>query len=143
MLFVFLMIRRPPRSTRTDTLFPYTTRFRSCNSASLTPTARGSRRGGLFREIEDHLFGGKESADFRRFDELHLIGGKRRAGGLPLRGPERGVHRLAALPPNIGQHDRRPIPAAPCGEPRDCGRRLVVATYVPNEDTTVRSNAHT
>src|SRR3546814_9579389 len=26
----FLMIRRPPRSTRTDTLFPYTTLFRSC-----------------------------------------------------------------------------------------------------------------
>src|SRR3546814_3297413 len=31
MMFVFfvLMIRRPPRSTRTDTLFPYTTLFRS------------------------------------------------------------------------------------------------------------------
>src|SRR3546814_4722030 len=28
-LFFFLMIRRPPRSTRTDTLFPYTTLFRS------------------------------------------------------------------------------------------------------------------
>src|SRR3546814_14863701 len=28
-LFVFLMIRRPPRSTRTDTLFPDTTLFRS------------------------------------------------------------------------------------------------------------------
>src|SRR3546814_12814213 len=29
-LFIFfLMIRRPPRSTRTDTLFPYTTLFRS------------------------------------------------------------------------------------------------------------------
>src|SRR3546814_5447291 len=27
--FFFLMIRRPPRSTRTDTLFPYTTLFRS------------------------------------------------------------------------------------------------------------------
>src|SRR3546814_16692709 len=26
---VFLIIRRPPRSTRTDTLFPYTTLFRS------------------------------------------------------------------------------------------------------------------
>src|SRR3546814_10294161 len=26
---IFLMIRRPPRSTRTDTLFPYTTLFRS------------------------------------------------------------------------------------------------------------------
>src|SRR3546814_15092845 len=33
MLFFFLMIRRPPRSTRTDTLFPYTTLFRS----ALTP----------------------------------------------------------------------------------------------------------
>src|SRR3546814_4038032 len=27
--FFFLIIRRPPRSTRTDTLFPYTTLFRS------------------------------------------------------------------------------------------------------------------
>src|SRR3546814_15924033 len=27
--FFFLMVRRPPRSTRTATLFPYTTRFRS------------------------------------------------------------------------------------------------------------------
>src|SRR3546814_2006201 len=27
------MIRRPPRSTRTDTLFPYTTRFRSLDRA--------------------------------------------------------------------------------------------------------------
>src|SRR3546814_13091059 len=30
--FFFLMIRRPPRSTRTDTLFPYTTLFRSLPS---------------------------------------------------------------------------------------------------------------
>src|SRR3546814_14454429 len=29
----FLMIRRPPRSTRTDTLFPYTTLFRSTGTA--------------------------------------------------------------------------------------------------------------
>src|SRR3546814_7195246 len=33
--FFFLMIRRPPRSTRTDTLFPYTTLFRSLDE----PTA--------------------------------------------------------------------------------------------------------
>src|SRR3546814_11841085 len=31
--FFFLMIRRPPRSTRTDTLFPYTTLFRSRRQA--------------------------------------------------------------------------------------------------------------
>src|SRR3546814_14986792 len=29
MFVFFVMIRRPPRSTRTDTLFPYTTLFRS------------------------------------------------------------------------------------------------------------------
>src|SRR3546814_11609002 len=29
---LFLMIRRPPRSTRTDTLFPYTTLFRSAGT---------------------------------------------------------------------------------------------------------------
>src|SRR3546814_9682946 len=32
-MFFFLMIRRPPRSTRTDTLFPYTTLFRSSQQA--------------------------------------------------------------------------------------------------------------
>src|SRR3546814_17564739 len=34
MFFFFLMIRRPPRSTRTDTLFPYTTLFRSPRGGS-------------------------------------------------------------------------------------------------------------
>src|SRR3546814_13138202 len=47
MIFFFLMIRRPPRSTRTDTLFPYTTLFRS---------ARDRTRGDAIREREpwDH-----------------------------------------------------------------------------------------
>src|SRR3546814_5127240 len=31
-MFFFLMLRRPPRSTRTDTLFPYTTLFRSSSA---------------------------------------------------------------------------------------------------------------
>src|SRR3546814_16474246 len=35
-LLFFLMIRRPPRSTRTDTLFPYTTLFRSRLMACLS-----------------------------------------------------------------------------------------------------------
>src|SRR3546814_2652308 len=43
MLFFFLMIRRPPRSTRTDTLFPYTTLFRSSDRTS--GEDRASRRG--------------------------------------------------------------------------------------------------
>src|SRR3546814_12298682 len=36
------MIRRPPRSTRTDTRFPYTTLFRSCRAG--TPTSRRRKR---------------------------------------------------------------------------------------------------
>src|SRR3546814_8016572 len=42
------MIRRPPRSTRTDTLFPYTTLFRSCHSRSRDdrpPAHAGGGRG--------------------------------------------------------------------------------------------------
>src|SRR3546814_17521882 len=38
----FLMIRRPPRSTRTDTLFPYTTLFRS---SSISCMRKGSNGG--------------------------------------------------------------------------------------------------
>src|SRR3546814_16652237 len=37
---LFLMRRRPPRSTRTDTLFPYTTLFRS-------PGSNGNSAGGI------------------------------------------------------------------------------------------------
>src|SRR3546814_14073300 len=45
--FFFLMIRRPPRSTRTDTLFPYTTLFRSVFSIGFGPELFGfnDRRG--------------------------------------------------------------------------------------------------
>src|SRR3546814_14082028 len=38
-LIFFLMIRRPPRSTRTDTLFPYTTLFRSLAGRLRRPEA--------------------------------------------------------------------------------------------------------
>src|SRR3546814_1927587 len=41
-LIFFLMIRRPPRSTRTDTLFPYTTLFRSRTGAMRNPSLPGA-----------------------------------------------------------------------------------------------------
>src|SRR3546814_15364265 len=54
-LFVFLMIRRPPRSTRTDTLFPYTTLFRSPVKGLVLSSPMVSFRtplpGGLVRRI--------------------------------------------------------------------------------------------
>src|SRR3546814_14435325 len=50
MYFFFLMRRRPPRSTRTDTLFPYTTLFRSRHPRAhrLRPSYRLDRQPGLW-----------------------------------------------------------------------------------------------
>src|SRR3546814_3701891 len=59
-IFVFfLMIRRPPRSTRTDTHFPYTTLFRSGPGGAARPgagvaAARAVRRRGRRTRSEEH-----------------------------------------------------------------------------------------
>src|SRR3546814_18905056 len=52
LLLFFLMIRRPPRSTRTDTLFPYTTLFRSRPNGAPRPNNFGIEDVEL-PEIED------------------------------------------------------------------------------------------
>src|SRR3546814_5366667 len=81
-LFFFLMIRRPPRSTRTDTLFPYTTLFRSdAQDQRLAELARAAAMG--CRRAHQHS---EEEDDAARRD---------REGDGPL--AERQVKRLAAL----------------------------------------------
>src|SRR3546814_7999426 len=60
------MIRRPPRSTRTDTLFPYTTLFRSERWAGQASA------GGIARQARDGLFepsGGRDRFDVVRRDQ--------------------------------------------------------------------------
>src|SRR3546814_19762617 len=61
--FFFVMRRRPPRSTRTDTLFPYTTLFRS-RSIRLRSWTAQSEHGhlGIQRRIDPRHF------DKRRFE---------------------------------------------------------------------------
>src|SRR3546814_14616985 len=49
--FFFLMIRQPPRSTRTDTLFPYTTLFRSGRGPMAAALALGDADHQLARVI--------------------------------------------------------------------------------------------
>src|SRR3546814_15897977 len=62
-----LMIRLPPRSTRTDTLFPYTTRFRSPH-----PVGRGAAAGGggvprpCAKRLGRRYFISREAAKARR-----------------------------------------------------------------------------
>src|SRR3546814_17847750 len=56
------MIRRPPRSTRTDTLFPYTTLFRSADHRLLAATA-----GLVLQELGGLFFG--RAADLADHDD--------------------------------------------------------------------------
>src|SRR3546814_6242004 len=53
MCFFFLMIRRPPRSTRTDTLFPYTTLFRSRKQYRYHPDWRARRDQQKFQRMAE------------------------------------------------------------------------------------------
>src|SRR3546814_6922285 len=55
LLVFFLMIRRPHRSTRTDTLFPYTTLFRSVAGfeAALTKTFNDAMRASKALKVND------------------------------------------------------------------------------------------
>src|SRR3546814_5019582 len=64
-MFFFLMIRRPPRSTRTDTLFPYTTLFRSGLSSDddVFPARRPRRDAD--RADRDRIEGGARSVHRR------------------------------------------------------------------------------
>src|SRR3546814_5129555 len=62
------MIRRPPRSTRTDTLFPYTTLFRSDRIADLFP------------DIQHLCFGALAFANDHRTVDLKIV--ESRAHGL-------------------------------------------------------------
>src|SRR3546814_19686734 len=67
----FLMIRRPPRSTRTDTLFPYTTLFRS--------HLRVGTYGGLDRTMERNAVGSRLQ-DRPSSPVVHGFANPRRAG---------------------------------------------------------------
>src|SRR3546814_17972595 len=58
------MIRRPPRSTRTDTLFPYTTLFRSdAKKPAATPLPG-------FKEVQPVVFCGMFPTDANDFEKL-------------------------------------------------------------------------
>src|SRR3546814_1582596 len=69
-MFFFLMRRRPPRSTRTDTLFPYTTLFRSQRAQPVDdlPCEDGRERfeRGSGNDVED------SGDDGAAFDETNL-----------------------------------------------------------------------
>src|SRR3546814_3843530 len=63
-LFFFLIIRRPPSSTRTDTLFPYTTLSRSVDGARTRPAGH-PRRPHDHRRCDRHRLHQKPPPRFR------------------------------------------------------------------------------
>src|SRR3546814_13209321 len=92
----FLMSRRPPRSTRTDTLFPYTTLFRSVRRRD-HPERRHGRRTGIERRLRHH---GRQDGALRL-----SAGGTGRAKRVRDRGLRRALPRApcrgAALRPRL------------------------------------------
>src|SRR3546814_7111764 len=82
------MIRRPPRATRTDTLFPYTTLFRSPGGADADR---------LYRSQEDHLFAQHRGLLQRRRRDPHLAARARggRMGPREARGAGRSEEALS------------------------------------------------
>src|SRR3546814_1879252 len=81
------MIRRPPRSTRTDTLFPYTTLFRS----TLTPTPLPLRGRGAQDKTKEN--------DMLKIENLHAtVAGREILKGLTLDVKPGEVH--AIMGPN-------------------------------------------
>src|SRR3546814_9470618 len=107
----FLMIRRPPRSTRTDTLFPYTTLFRSLrqsaiageHGAAATRRCRFSKRPLATTEPPDFLADAGFEAQPRMFgDRVEGEIGRRRRGGERL---GIGMVRVRADPRGDGRSD--------------------------------------
>src|SRR3546814_9361551 len=95
------MIRRPPRSTRTDTLFPYTTLFRSHHGAARRAGAHRPR----LRRLHDRL---RHRAHRRRVLP--------RARPLPLLRAARHHHGPGAVDPHgAGGHRRHALGVAPQG----------------------------
>src|SRR3546814_18351475 len=83
------MLRRPPRSTRTDTLFPYTTLVRSI-AAELAGVARDRYRALVYDEPRfDDYFRAATPIDV--IERLHI-------GSRPSRRRNAGIRGLRALP---------------------------------------------
>src|SRR3546814_6595017 len=72
------MIRRPPRSTRTDTLFPYTTLFRSLvDPAAVKPSSRIKSRMTAFHiiatDLQHHHYLDRKSTRLTPVTNAHLV----------------------------------------------------------------------
>src|SRR3546814_11702592 len=98
------MIRRPPRSTRTDTLFPYTTLFRSAVIIAEAYLRDGNRRVKVANE--GYTFGIEAFARARQFSVDDIPGRQRRDGNRERwEGGERGG--TSAPPgPSLGSGSR-------------------------------------
>src|SRR3546814_12994849 len=106
MFFFFLMIRRPPRSTRTDTLFPYTTLFRSAPFEMHRHI--GDERGG--RDIARRLAPEQRGAQLRTrdLDDMEALFGERDSDDLELlAAARRSQLPLAALAPRRRDDETR------------------------------------
>src|SRR3546814_18908235 len=127
------MIRRPPRSTRTDTLLPYTTLFRSDGGVALDrlQAPRADRIAGqqhvnlVGSELARRWCNGKAAlagSQFGTHDAERQRERLRFGGGLAWRSEERRVGKGCAVRVDLG------------------GRRIIKKTTYKNNNSNVKSN---
>src|SRR3546814_1253154 len=121
------MIRRPPRSTRTDTLFPYTTLFRSIDVRGEDSGQRRKQVGGSYQTFEMTIF---------VMDERHRHVGAAEHG--------QGVHRIHLVGHDRGlAHQRLEVERTPLDEGADDVARLNDADQAADRAFGDRSEEHT
>src|SRR3546814_16639569 len=124
------MIRRPPRSTRTDTLFPYTTLFRSVPPALPKNPMAPPRRGWAARTTgEARASGGVHPEGRNEMEQLGEAGLAARRGGTSRErrpDPHRGRpnHRAAAAEASASTLARQGQPATNLRLPSDRQRAV-------------------
>src|SRR3546814_18980505 len=116
------MIRRPPRSTRTDTLFPYTTLFRSPHALFAEQEPDLARKGAKRELIElPHAPGVTAPAD-----EAEGLAIRRRSLARSRRAAPGGVPAFPWVPParngRASSHQRRADPQPRRGARKSLGK---------------------
>src|SRR3546814_14337463 len=92
------MIRRPPRTTRTDTLVPYTTLFRSAEISGMSP---------VLVVGAPYAFGSDEERSFGELRALHLLNERLARGMRQVFQPMLRVQPKVSAAPVLLDRDRK------------------------------------
>src|SRR3546814_1313453 len=124
------MIRRPPRSTLTDTLFPYTTLFRSFQftKGTLQFRAGDEERLAAFEKLYDSL----PPMEKNRIKKIDVAAAEKLLA--ELKAKEGGP--IQKIDSTVGQRASKPQPVGNLGRTMGNGHREVMTTFSVSDEQT-------